>query len=177
MLLRNGEKPIGVLDDPQRRITVDFLKRRYDRMVLPDSFAKRFKVSKVREALYRKRDSYGRALILLDPWDEVGEEEPYDVTLLIILRHSLRTLPPRARAQVDELLHTLLHHLVNAPHILVTGVPEWTKGTNPASHAQLSAAWETIVRYPEEISLAEIAPFQPFHAESLNPLEVANSSA
>jgi hypothetical protein len=167
-LLLRGEKPIGVLEAVERRVLVEWVRRRYDRVVLPESFAKRFAHKRVRDALFRKRDSFGRVLISLDPWAEVASgEDPYEVGLRIILRPGFSQLQMYTHRQVSDLLRALLSHLVNAPGVCVTGVDEWPAPERQPTSLQVTSAWETIVRRPEQITIAELLGFHPFHAESL----------
>jgi hypothetical protein len=167
-LLGEEFRPVGRLDRPDVRVLIEWVKRRYDRVVLPEAFARRVKHTKIRDALMERREHFGRLFIQLDPWDEVKDDEPYGVRLMLVLKPAATRDMEKSRPEIRVLLRKIVSALMLADQVLVDGLAGWpNSASKEPSHDQLLAAWDEIVRKPEEVTLVDIAGFRPFHPEAL----------
>jgi len=149
-------------------LVVEWITRRYKRLELPESFAARLKVTKIRECLIDARECVAALYIRLDPWAEVGADEPYDVDILIVLDDRVDVSNPAHSEATYKLMHRLLAELTGAPGVTVKGAPQWEGAGRRPGDGNIVAATQRFVKRRSEIPINRLDGFVPFHPGSLN---------
>ena len=168
-LLAAGHAPYARLGHSAVRVLIEWVRRRYDRPALPEAFARRVKHTKIRDALLERREHFGRLYIALDPWTEVGDDEPYEVGLRLILKPSAVRNMTQSRSELTVLLRRIVNQLANVEGVVLQGVHDWPDNPSKSPTAeQLVAVWDEIVRRPEQATLAEMLGYKPFNPEALD---------
>jgi hypothetical protein len=167
-----GVRPDGKLPDDELDLLLDWVTGRYVRPAFPEELGRRLDDKKVQKAIDGQRRHVRSCFISVEPLEELGPSEDYDVRLLIVARAASRGDKQGERA-IRDLVRRLVSRFAAAKGVTLAGIRDWPSGDVAPTKAQLDAASSVILRYDDEFVLAELDFWVQLNPDAISYVEPA----
>lgn len=159
--------PVGRLAADDLDLLLNWLVDRYVRPALPEELGRRLSERKLRESVDGQRSLVSKFFVSVDPLEEIAPHDIYSVGLRLVVRAEHRGNKP-AEKKVRDLVKRLMNRFAHADNIIIPDSPDWPRDGSAPSTAQMESAVKTVLRYDDEMTIAELDYWIQFSPEAIS---------